>query len=1068
MPAPIKPNGPSQSSPLNLESSGLGMGDLDLAALLGGLGGGNTILQTADANDPEADILFSLWQSSRVVQSNANMSARVYAVAPDFPQQQLMRLRAHGLIDGDQRQIRFTDRAARVIRTLVLGEHNTFRKDSVKKPYSVILADSKRLPKKTGWQRTAQDAAAHLNHLVLSPVMAGHDRRLPRGFGVRVVRELGPIGTVPRISRIEAFAPNGENLGASDWDGWPDTDRVTAWSIFPRQELTARQMNTIDDLLREAALILRQQLESYARPLGTANSLPNGWGVYRTNRWYLLRPDGSPASPAGDFEHLHGFVALADAVTYANDVGPTTFPRCLCGHAYGQHLLGWRQIEPTSRHFVLGLDYETGRGSCSVVNCGCSQYHPPGTVGLNRDRMERGDEIIFTYPLQTGSHLPEGFSVVFTYLRQPGGRECVLHSLHARSPNGGTVVPLHGNQPVVNLGPVPQFPTVDPENQLDTFGWPNRAGQMLYRHLSILSQGFPPGHIGCYTRHGTGQPVVLTAFGPNRREIYWGDDSIDTLREYLQAHPASIDEWSQEIVNAAYERNGNMTVQLLHDTCAAILHERLTRIDPAFETANRYHGRRDERLARGGQQNCPRCGGTGTLGGEFDAGSCPLCAGDGFVPMATPSPSPQLAPGAAASEPQPKPNESPPPLVTADEQWLLDQAKSRRRRPPMNPMNTTAALIVVAVNMHEKRRVRVIDNPSSSSSKTYQTILYEDGTASCNCNGWLMKKNKKYYPPDPRKGSDQHGRSCKHTDDIETSAPAATVRQRPVSVPTPTPAPARMPTKVIEPEDVSTPSRLPPGFKIITNNSGDVTLHDDLGHTWPCGATTSEASVSNIAWLNWMRQQFGDHYKWGARSYTIVDEVTNHSFPRHPHPGDAVAAAASEIRAGRQKGHKTTFPYGMPEGTKVKITPMPPEDEGITQVTSPAGVKTNYGPFWSDERIACDVWQKWANERIGGKHNKTSSVWIVEQEQGGFIARNLDTHEKQGPYSTPKEAAESVVPADQRSKPPQARLTLEEMPNEEAIAELLRSVKPRQRKDVHLSNTPRILKISMAKLRELL
>lgn len=45
--------------------------------------------------------------------------------------------------------------------------------------------------------------------------------------------------------------------------------------------------------------------------------------------------------------------------------------------------------------------------------------------------------------------------------------------------------------------------------------------------------------------------------------------------------------------------------------------------------------------------------------------------------------------------------------------------------------------------------------PSSSGSKTYQAILYTDGTTSCNCRGWTRR-----VAPD---GS----RSCKHTKFIE-------------------------------------------------------------------------------------------------------------------------------------------------------------------------------------------------------------------------------------------------------------------------------------------------------------
>lgn len=39
---------------------------------------------------------------------------------------------------------------------------------------------------------------------------------------------------------------------------------------------------------------------------------------------------------------------------------------------------------------------------------------------------------------------------------------------------------------------------------------------------------------------------------------------------------------------------------------------------------------------------------------------------------------------------------------------------------------------------------------SSSGSSTYETLQYEDGTTSCNCRGWTIKRGDK-------------PRSCKHT-----------------------------------------------------------------------------------------------------------------------------------------------------------------------------------------------------------------------------------------------------------------------------------------------------------------
>lgn len=53
--------------------------------------------------------------------------------------------------------------------------------------------------------------------------------------------------------------------------------------------------------------------------------------------------------------------------------------------------------------------------------------------------------------------------------------------------------------------------------------------------------------------------------------------------------------------------------------------------------------------------------------------------------------------------------------------------------------------------MTTKAISKVWEFESSSGSKTYETLLYSDGTTSCNCMGWTRRTT-----PD---GS----RSCKHT-----------------------------------------------------------------------------------------------------------------------------------------------------------------------------------------------------------------------------------------------------------------------------------------------------------------
>lgn len=67
---------------------------------------------------------------------------------------------------------------------------------------------------------------------------------------------------------------------------------------------------------------------------------------------------------------------------------------------------------------------------------------------------------------------------------------------------------------------------------------------------------------------------------------------------------------------------------------------------------------------------------------------------------------------------------------------------------------------------------------SSSSDKVYETLLYEDGTTSCNCPGWTRHVDIKGR------------RSCKHTKQVEGSYEAKHAMNRPAHVdPNPTIAP---------------------------------------------------------------------------------------------------------------------------------------------------------------------------------------------------------------------------------------------------------------------------------------
>ena len=80
---------------------------------------------------------------------------------------------------------------------------------------------------------------------------------------------------------------------------------------------------------------------------------------------------------------------------------------------------------------------------------------------------------------------------------------------------------------------------------------------------------------------------------------------------------------------------------------------------------------------------------------------------------------------------------------------------------------------------------------NSNPSKTYETILYEDGTTSCNCRGWTFKK-------------DGQERTCTHTRKVESG----TADNDAISVWTPkiqTPAEPPKPKLKVKPKPKSKP-----------------------------------------------------------------------------------------------------------------------------------------------------------------------------------------------------------------------------------------------------------------------
>lgn len=99
-------------------------------------------------SDPDAELIFKLWDNSKVLKSSSSVEGKIYAVPGGFGDNNITRLARLGFVTvGPSGGFSFTAKSVDVIKTFVLAEKNNFEKKSVKKPFSIILAESK-MPKR--------------------------------------------------------------------------------------------------------------------------------------------------------------------------------------------------------------------------------------------------------------------------------------------------------------------------------------------------------------------------------------------------------------------------------------------------------------------------------------------------------------------------------------------------------------------------------------------------------------------------------------------------------------------------------------------------------------------------------------------------------------------------------------------------------------------------------------------------------------------------------------------------------------------------------------------------------
>jgi predicted DNA-binding WGR domain protein len=151
MPIPIRPAGDSSNFSYNgtdKESTDNSFFMMNLDSLAGALATGNmgrlgSIQINAEATDGDATLLLDLFNRCTIVSEAESVEDKKYAIPSDFSSNNLLRLKAASLVNGDTTIIKFTSKAARVIKTLVLSEQNAYTKSAIVKPYSVILAENK-------------------------------------------------------------------------------------------------------------------------------------------------------------------------------------------------------------------------------------------------------------------------------------------------------------------------------------------------------------------------------------------------------------------------------------------------------------------------------------------------------------------------------------------------------------------------------------------------------------------------------------------------------------------------------------------------------------------------------------------------------------------------------------------------------------------------------------------------------------------------------------------------------------------------------------------------------------
>ena len=139
MPIPIMPNNTdSFRNKRNQPEVPVDYGTLDMSVLENLRQKGDRSSDLFKVSDFEAGMLFRLWKGSET-----DCRSGTIKVPDTFSNNDVLRLKACGLVSGGVEEVALTDRGRGVIKTMVLGEDNNFDNDAVEKPFQQILAESK-------------------------------------------------------------------------------------------------------------------------------------------------------------------------------------------------------------------------------------------------------------------------------------------------------------------------------------------------------------------------------------------------------------------------------------------------------------------------------------------------------------------------------------------------------------------------------------------------------------------------------------------------------------------------------------------------------------------------------------------------------------------------------------------------------------------------------------------------------------------------------------------------------------------------------------------------------------